>query len=71
MIPISHTNLKARRLRALMTQEDLAAASGVNRVTIARLEAHQSRTYVSTLKKLATALGCAALDLTAFPETDR
>jgi transcriptional regulator with XRE-family HTH domain len=43
-----------------MTQEELAAASGVGRVTIARLETGQSEARPSTTRALAKALGVKA-----------
>lgn len=40
-----------------MTQEQLSAASGVHRVTIARIECGTVQPKVDTLEKLAAALG--------------
>ena len=40
-----------------MTQEELAKAAGVNRVTIAKIEAGVVDPYPSTVRKLAVALG--------------
>jgi predicted transcriptional regulator len=68
MIPISSRNLKARRLRCLLSQQELSDLSGVNRVTIARLEARQVTTHTSTLRKLATALNCDPRDLVNFDQ---
>ena len=46
-----------------MTQEQLAAVSGVHRVTIARIETGASSPSVDTLKQLADALGVLVDDL--------
>lgn len=46
-----------------MTQEQLAAVSGVHRVTIARIETGASSPNVDTLKQLADALGVLVDDL--------
>lgn len=45
------------------TQEQLAAASGVHRVTIARLENGKASAKVETLERLAGALGVLVDDL--------
>jgi transcriptional regulator with XRE-family HTH domain len=44
------------RRRAVMSQEDLAAKSGVARDTISKLETGQRRAYPSTIRKLAAGL---------------
>jgi transcriptional regulator with XRE-family HTH domain len=49
-------HLKSFRRRAVMSQEDLAAKSGVARDTISKLETGQRRAYPSTIRKLATGL---------------
>ena len=46
-----------------LTQMQLAAASGVNRVQIANIESGAKKGSVDTLKKLADALGIAVDDL--------
>lgn len=50
------TRLKVIRERMPMTQEELATAAGVNRVTIAKIEAGNVDPYPSTVRKLAAAL---------------
>lgn len=50
---------------APMTQRDLADASGVNQVTITRIENGLERPRPSTVKKLAAALGISPSDLFA------
>ena len=49
--------LRARRLHAGRTQAELAAAAGVSRVTLSRLESGQQEASVTTLRALAAALG--------------
>ena len=46
-----------------MTQEQLAAATGVHRVTIARIETGDVSPKAETLKRLADALGVLVDDL--------
>ena len=48
--------LRDLRRRAIMSQEDLAAKSGVARDTISKLETGQRRAYPSTVRKLAAGL---------------
>jgi transcriptional regulator with XRE-family HTH domain len=48
--------LRAARIRALLTQEQLAAKAKLDRNTIARLETGD-RAALSTVRKLADALG--------------
>jgi DNA-binding XRE family transcriptional regulator len=50
------TRLRELRLRAAMTQAELAEASGVARTTIIRLEAGDPNALPPTLRKLARAL---------------
>ena len=49
-------NLKEVRTRRLLTQVQLAEKSGVNRVTIARIERNQVDPRFSTMRRLAKAL---------------
>jgi transcriptional regulator with XRE-family HTH domain len=48
--------LRDMRRRAIMSQEELAAKSGVARDTISKLETGQRRAYPSTIRKLAAGL---------------
>jgi transcriptional regulator with XRE-family HTH domain len=48
--------LREERKRSRLTQEELARISGVNRVTIARLETGTTRAKPETARKLARAL---------------
>lgn len=59
-------HLRAWRDRAIMTQRDLAAASGVNWMTIHRIE-HGQDARPSTVRKLAAALGAQPTDLLRPP----
>ena len=49
--------LREARERALLTQEELATRSGVTVSTISRVETGAQAARISTLRKLATALG--------------
>jgi len=48
-----------------MTQEELAAASGVTEATISRIESSGQSARISTIKKLAQALGVEPAELVA------
>ena len=50
-------NLSTIRKSKLMTQAELAAASGINRVTIAKYETGRQEPTVENAFRLATALG--------------
>ena len=63
--------LKACRERALLTQAELAAASGLTQVTIARLEGGKNAPRFSTIKKLAQALSVTPQDLMEPTDTKR
>ena len=61
------------RLRALReatgtTQEALAAAAGISRVTLVRIENGEQSPKLATLVSLARALGCPLPELVAGPE---
>lgn len=56
-------NLAQERKSHGMTQEELAAVSGVHRVTIARIETGDTSPKAETLKRLADALGVLVDDL--------
>ncbi len=57
--------LREERKRSRLTQEELARVSGVNRVTIARLEAGTTKAKPETTRKLARALKVKPEDLLA------
>ncbi|MDP8951315.1 MAG: helix-turn-helix transcriptional regulator [Actinomycetota bacterium] len=48
--------LREERKRSRLTQEELARVSGVNRITIARLETGVTKARPGTVRKLARAL---------------
>lgn len=49
--------LRPIRERLFVTQEELAERTGMSRATISRLEGGQQRPRISTVRKLAEALG--------------
>ena len=55
--------LKALRERRLMTQEELARASGVGIATISRLETGKVKPSLKTIRTLAKPLGISAEEL--------
>jgi DNA-binding XRE family transcriptional regulator len=57
------TRLRALRLRAALTQADLAERAGVARTTIVRLEQGDPNVLPTTLRKLARALRVKPTDL--------
>jgi DNA-binding XRE family transcriptional regulator len=59
--------LRAARLRAFLTQEELAAEAGVHAATIVRLEKGSSPAELPTVRKLAAALGVEPRLLTEPP----
>lgn len=65
--PTAELDLKLRlrdiRKRQVMSQEELAAAAGVARSTIVRLEKGEAEPNFVTLRKLAAALKVDARDL--------
>ena len=64
--------LREWRRRRLMTQRDLAEASGVGAVTIARIEAGHATPRFRTVRKLAAALKIAPEQLLEdAPDTKR
>ncbi len=63
MAPLRET-LKRERRRSALTQEELAEKAGVGIVTIRRIEqGEKTEPRVSTLRKLAAALGISTRDL--------
>ena len=57
--------LRDVRMRAALSQEELAAKAGTTRVTISRLETEQQEPQPRTLRRLAQALGVSPSDLMA------
>lgn len=62
--------LRRHRLSGGLTQEDLAFESGVDRTFIARIEAGKRQPTITTLLRLAQALGVPAADVVAETERD-
>jgi len=60
--------LKNRRLRAGLTQDELARKAGTTQTTVARIERDAVEPEVTTIRKLARALGTTPADL--IPEED-
>lgn len=57
-------NLKAARMRRLLTQEELAEKAGVSHSTIVNIERDQTVLHFRTIRKLAKALD---VDPTSLP----
>jgi transcriptional regulator with XRE-family HTH domain len=60
--------LKHVRQRKALTQQQLADRAGVNRVTVARIEAGKDEPFPTTLRKLADALGVEPETLADAPD---
>ena len=59
--------LREWRLRRVLTQEGLAKRSGVTEATISRIESGQREARISTVRRLAEALGIAPEELVEEP----
>ena len=57
------SRLREARLRRMLTQAELAELAGTTEATVNRLEQGLQRPRISTVRKLAEALGVAAEDL--------
>jgi transcriptional regulator with XRE-family HTH domain len=55
--------LKDQRFRAGLTQEELALKAGTTQTTVARIERDAVQPEVTTVRKLAAALGITIADL--------
>lgn len=62
--------LREVRLRKVLTQEELAQRSGVAEATISRIETGQQEARISTIRKLAAALGVEPGELIIQEPTD-
>ncbi len=60
--------LRATRLRRLMTQDDLADATGMTKASISRLETGATKARVSTVRRLIAALSVESDQLTTTSE---
>ena len=56
--------LRAVRERVLLTQRELAAKAGLTQATVQKIETGASKARISTVRKLAAALGVPAAELT-------
>lgn len=56
-------DIKRARLAAFMSQEELARASSISRISIARYESGQREPTLAVAAKIAAALGCTIEDL--------
>lgn len=63
--------LRQVRQRALLTQEQLAQRAGVAKSTVNRLEQGLQDARISTVRRLADALGVSATELLADDRADR
>lgn len=61
-------NLRATRLRYLMTQTELAARAGLTTTSISRIETGTTKARISTVRRLAEALDVDPDDLLAANE---
>ncbi len=57
------SKLRTARMGQLVTQEDLAKRTGISEATISRLENGLQSARISTIRKLALALGVPAPDI--------
>ncbi len=62
--------LRSARLRRLMTQAELANRARMTQASISHLETGATRARISTVRKLAAALGVSAADLTSHTTYD-
>ncbi len=54
---VLHGEMKKRRKRSLLTQQEVADAVGMSKSEISRIENGRHRPYFNTVKKIAAALG--------------
>ncbi|MEQ5807784.1 helix-turn-helix transcriptional regulator [Alteromonas sp. NFXS44] len=64
-------NVKALRLRAGLTQSQLANAAGIQLTQISRIENNDTDPKASTLDKVILALGCTANDIFNKPSGEK
>jgi DNA-binding XRE family transcriptional regulator len=67
---VTLTNLRAYRIYRLLSQRDLAALAGVNKLTVQSLETCASRANFPTIRKLAKALSVTPEALAWGPAPD-
>lgn len=66
-----HTRIKELRKAKQMTQDELAQATGLHRVTIARYEVSDGGMTLESARRIASALGCTVEELTADTATEQ
>lgn len=75
MAPLMKVNpeaLRAQRIRARLSTNELAAATGVSQSTIENIEGgRQGRNHMDTARRLADGLGMELADLIVFAERAR
>ncbi len=62
-MPDQPSPIRAARIAAGMTQQQLADALGISQVSVTRWETGEREPRVSTLKRIASVLGCNLRDL--------
>lgn len=62
-------NIRTRRKARKMTQIELAKRAGLSQAGLSTIEGGEDNVKVETLRGIATALGCATVDL--LPEEDK
>jgi len=62
--------LRAVRERLFVTQEELSGRTGISRTTISRIESGLQRPRISTVRKLANALGVPPEELVIWTDQD-
>ena len=62
-MPDQPSPIRAARIAAGMTQQQLADALGISQVSVTRWETGEHEPRVSTLKRIAAVLGCDLRDL--------
>lgn len=63
-MPMHLTNLRAVRIKRLLTQEELAQQIAMTPVALSRLENGKTRPHISTVRKLIQALEVSVEELT-------
>ena len=56
-------NVKRERLKLAIRQDELARRAGITPTTLSRIERNESEPHVSTIRRLAKALGVKPADL--------
>lgn len=70
-LTLEPSTLRTARLERGLSQVDLWQLSGVHHVTIARIETGKANASLSTIRRLATALGMPITELAEVTEQER